>query len=629
MNSNSDLSGRISKAQAFLRSGCVADAAEVITESDYSADGPPLLKLVAGRIAIRQNRFDEAEWQFTKGLLQDKNNLGLRRELANLLNAQRRYDEAIYQWHAIAELSSDAGDFQKLAAVFVKLERFDDAIFFLRKALILSPPTSARLHLLGTAFLRSGNFIEAEDAFNKTLELEPSRVDALREYSRLRLKQGDAENAAELLRTVLSIQPDNPRSYRELANALSTARRNVEALVTLGEGIKKCGESAELLRELARATARTGDRLAAMELFGRVLAVNPDDFQASLEFIRQAMMARKFGPAKDMADKLIALHPENPDVHFEYGRVCMETGAPDRAREAFEKALQDKPELHQAHYRLAQLALRASDVARAVEHIGHAVSLDPERVNYRIDRARMNLALNHFDAAKADAEAALVVEPKNLKATQIVNLVREMSDEIPPVHVAIAFLGEVDDVLELRAVMAKAEEGLHEYWIAAPDRFPASIQGARVITAQHDTVEAQLAQLSEAPWMAIEPAVVASSVLARLAGPTIEATLRPLEKIYGRVIFTDAAGQSELTVMRRDLLLFFIDMAEIEGRPVRSLIDENGTMIRTLVVNPQGIMRRLPAPVLEGRDKVFLVSRHGFELYGGGEQFLRGMARVY
>ncbi|MBB2203387.1 glycosyltransferase, partial [Gluconacetobacter tumulisoli] len=37
----------------------------------------------------------------------------------------------------------------------------------------------------------------------------------------------------------------------------------------------------------------------------------------------------------------------------------------------------------------------------------------------------------------------------------------------------------------------------------------------------------------------------------------------------------------------------------------------------------------LPAPVLEGRDKVFLVSRHGFELYGGGEQFLRGMARVY
>jgi ADP-heptose:LPS heptosyltransferase/glycosyltransferase involved in cell wall biosynthesis len=339
------------------------------------------------------------------------------------------------------------------------------------------------------------------------------------------------------------------------------------------------------------------------------------------------MSLRRFGTAKEITDRLILEHPEHPEVLFEFGRVCLETAQPQRAREAFQNALERKPDLHQAHYRLSQLALRDNDVTAAVNAMGYAIALDPQRVSYRIDRARLHLALNQFDLARQDAEAALGVEPKNLKASQIVALVREMSDEVPAAHIALCFHAAEEELPTLRATISTVT-GEHEAWIATPFGTP----GERVLVSGRDGAEPLLTEASEAPWMAVAPASAAPALLALLADPQLNASLRGIEKMHGRVVFIDASGLPQLTVMRRELLHFFSDMALIERQPVHALIEAHEEMLRTVTVDPQGQVHRLPAPgaVREGgKDKVFLISRHGFELYGGGEQFLRGMAHVY
>jgi tetratricopeptide (TPR) repeat protein/ADP-heptose:LPS heptosyltransferase/glycosyltransferase involved in cell wall biosynthesis len=621
---------QIRHAASLLRDGKIAEGEAALRGFSPEMSGPAALKLAFALLYRARGRSEEAERQLLAGLALDEKELGIRRVLANMYSETKRLPDAVGQFAAIAEITETSEDLQRLAQALLRNSQPEEAVAALQRALKKASPTATRYAMLGTALYRLARYDEAIRFFQLALALEPSRIDTQREcglaYSRL----GRPLEAVPYFQKVVDLTPGQARGYLDLSRAYATAGATSEAIDALINGLHAVGESVDLLIELARHRARGGDRLAAMDLFARALAIQPDHLTAALEYIRQAMTARKFGPAKEVADKLIAQHPEHPEVLFEFGRVCLETAQPERARESFEAALRHRPEMHQAHYRLSQISLRANDIPAAVEQMSRAVDLDPTRVSYRIDRARMYLALGQFDAARADAEAALAIEPRNLKANQIVSLVREMSDERPEARVAACFHATAAELPALQAALAMLPAP-HEAWIVVSEG-AAPEAGERVLRLGRDAVEPTLTEASEAPWMLVAPAAAAPAIVALLADPSTEAALRPLEKIYGRAVFIDAAGLPAMTVMRRELLHFFGDMAEIEGRPAHALLAEHEEMLRTVTIDPAGVVHRLPAPTLpreDGREKVFLISRHGYQLYGGGEQFLRGMATIY
>jgi tetratricopeptide (TPR) repeat protein/ADP-heptose:LPS heptosyltransferase/glycosyltransferase involved in cell wall biosynthesis len=620
----------IKKAREYLKSEDVLSAATLLDQIDTNSAGPVFLRYVLGHFYYLKGNLPEAERQLVAGMILHPAHVPIRQLLANLYTKQNRAEEALVQLGAIAELTQDAADFQKLGTACLRAKYPDLACAAFQAAIKLDGSTTVRCALLGTALLRMNRYEEAVSAFEAALAGEPNRLDALRECAKAHLRLHRPEAALPHLWRIRNLEPLVVRSYVDLGRTLNAVGRSPEAEKVFEEGLQACGDDIDLLLELARHRARAGDRIVAMDLFARALAIQPDHLTAALEYIRQAMTARKFGPAKEVADKLIAQHPEHPEVLFEFGRVCLETAQPERARESFEAALRHRPEMHQAHYRLSQISLRANDIPAAVEQMSRAVDLDPTRVSYRIDRARMYLALGQFDAARADAGAALAIEPRNLKANQIVSLVREMSDERPEARVAACFHATAAELSALQAALTMLPAP-HEAWIVVSEG-AAPEAGERVLRLGRDAVEPTLTEASEAPWMLVAPAAAAPAIVALLADPSTEAALRPLEKIYGRAVFIDAAGLPAMTVMRRELLHFFGDMAEIEGRPAHALLAEHEEMLRTVTIDPAGVVHRLPAPTLpreDGREKVFLISRHGYQLYGGGEQFLRGMATIY
>lgn len=611
---------------SLLKDGKLGEAADAAAPLTGDVQHTALTRYALGQFALQQRKTREAENHFQEGLRLNPNHREIRRAYATLCSDQKRHSEAVDHLQNTVSKIQDPGDLQRLGQALLKSGQVEDALGPLLRS-IETRPNALSHNLLGSALMRQGRLVEAYEHYQQALQLEPNRLPALREGGLALMRMKRPQEAINHFSRLVELAPKEERGYLGLGRAQAAVGEIAAAAETFLSGLKVCGEDIDLLIELARLRARAGDRVAAKELFGRVLAVQPDHLYASLEFIRQAMTARQFAPAKEAADQLIKRHPDDPDVLFEFGRVCLETGQPERARQSFEQSLAKRPAYHPAHYRLSQLELRNNDVPAALVYLSRAVELEPKRVNYRIDRARLHLALNQFDLARQDAEAALGVEPKNLKASQIVALVREMSDDVPDAHVALCFHAAEKELPALRAALSSVPEA-HEAWVATPD----GAEGERILPCGRDEVEPLLTEASEAPWMAVAPASAAPALLALLAEPQINASLRGIETMHGRVVFTDASGLPRLTVMRRELLHFFSDMAQIERQPVHALIEAHEEMLRTVTVDPQGQVHRLPAPGAMrdgGKDKVFLISRHGFELYGGGEQFLRGMAHVY
>ena len=629
--SKDDLKAKIDATETLLKAGNVTEAARVMEALDPLDLTSPSLPMTFARLYRAQGRLEDTEVLLKSALDIYPHHAGMRRALANTYADLKRFAEAAEEYRLLTVDKPTASDLQKLGQMLLREGRAQEAVESLRASLDLEPPTAARYSLLGNALSVLGHDDQAFAMLEKAVETEPDRVDSLREYARALTRRSHFPAAIETLRRLVELRPKEARSWLQLAQVESGAGLQAQAIETLKAGLGHLGQDANLLMTAGRVHARAGDRLAAMEFFGRLIELEPDNLVASLEYIRQAMTARKFAPAKEVADRLIVKHPEHPEVLFEYGRVCLETAQPERARESFHAALARRPDLHQAHYRLGQLAMRDNDVAAAVAFMDHAITLDPQRVSYRIDRARMHLVLNHFTAARADAEAALLVEPKNPKAAQIVSLVREMAEEQPVASIAAAFYAESADLPELAAILT-AIPAPHEAWVSSPDADAMLAPDLRLLPVGRDALEPALADASGAEWMLIAPAASAPAIAARLADLALESALRPVERIYGRAVFTDANGLPVLTLLRRELLHLFADMAAIERRPVHALIEEHEAMLRTVTLAPDGTLYRLPAPhapVAGERDRVFLISRHGFELYGGGEQFLRGMAHVY
>ncbi|MCR0985556.1 glycosyltransferase family protein [Roseomonas populi] len=622
----------LKSAEAAAKAGKQEEAEAIVGLVRRSSLGPLEQALGVARLRMTGRQFDAAKRESLAALkMAEQARLESLRLLGAACTERREHKDAALYLRLAYEQTRHAGDAQKLGAALVRAGESEAALPLLQEALRAGPANATTYHHLGNAYSHLRRYDEAIAAYQNALKLDPLRTDCIRETGLAFFRSGRYAESLPFSERMLLLDPKKVRSYLELARAQAAAGNPEAAETCLRKGVEVCGSDPDLNMELGRLSARKGDRLAALDLFRQVLAAQPDNHKAALEVIRQALSARQFGLAKEVADALILRHPDNPETLFEFGRVCLDTAQPDRAREAFQAALAGKPELHQAHYRLAQISLRENNVAAAVGSMDHAIALDPQRVSYRIDRARLHLALNHFAAARADAEAALAVEPKNPKAAQIVSLVRDMADEQPVVRIAAAFHAEPGDLPGLAATLATIPAP-HEAWVSPLGDDTAAAPGLRLLPTGRDLLEPALAEASDADWMLVAPAASAPAVAARLADPALEGALRSVERIYGRAVFTDAAGLPVLTLLRRELLNLFGDMAEIERRPVRALVEEHEEVLRTVTLAPDGALHRLPAPkgLQDGhREGVFLISRHGFELYGGGEQFLRGMAGIY
>jgi tetratricopeptide (TPR) repeat protein len=397
-------------ADFCARNGRLEHAARCLAAADGRASTPALLRARAS-LAERQGMADRALVVWRAVAAAEPLAMDVHREVARLLletqgrpaairhvrEASERFPTHFGLLKLLLEITSeddgraresildrlvsmdpdDAWTRRERGFLLARRGRLDDAFAEAQTAFSLEPSSPANWFLWGRLCLLRGATKEAIDAFRQTIQLSVDFVPALSEW---------VENAPT---------PD------ERAQALETMKRELEAQVTLGEGVLAFRDLAQgllpkdrLLRALTELSVRRPDLWQTGSALAREL-IAQEDLAAAERVAEQTI--QKFPLQPLLRLDLASVHEAQKDATRERAalRKALELspglaparrglalsfereGKLDEARAEAEKALVSDPLDASSHGVLAAILWKAGQQALAMEKLKHAVFLEP------------------------------------------------------------------------------------------------------------------------------------------------------------------------------------------------------------------------------------------------------------
>ena len=132
----------------------------------------------------------------------------------------------------------------------------------------------------GIGLLLQGDLKGAEAAFQRVTRIEPGYADGWVNVARARIQEGNMTGAEEMLRKALTIDPALAKTHFFLGTALKSLGRYDEALEHLRTASARYPRDRVVLNQLGRVLFLQRKYNEGIEVFQRVLAIDPEDLQA-------------------------------------------------------------------------------------------------------------------------------------------------------------------------------------------------------------------------------------------------------------------------------------------------------------------------------------------------------------
>ncbi|MEP2667464.1 MAG: tetratricopeptide repeat protein [Cyclobacteriaceae bacterium] len=191
--------------------------------------------------------------------------------------------------------------------------------------------------------------------------------------------------------------------YYERAEELLSKRNYEEALIHINEALNINALYPEAYYTRGAIKEKLDDKEGALRDYTIYLELNPDQFDA---LFRKALLnfeLEKWARANADFRQLIKLPTgETTSIYFRQGQFAEGTN------QVFTSQSMNKA--HLFNY-LGLTEFEMKDYAIALTHFDSAVSHNPEVSNYYVNAGRCHEALEQFDKAKADYQAALKINP--------------------------------------------------------------------------------------------------------------------------------------------------------------------------------------------------------------------------
>lgn len=204
-----------------------------------------------GASALAENNPTLALQEFLKAERADSRDADIQAGLAQAYLQKRAYDLAEKHYKRAIDLSDDAPQhYNNLGALYLTMERYDDAIPAFRKAAdnLLFPTPEIAWTGIGLAYFKKHDYLAAESYYNKARELNPR-------YAQVQFRLGE-----------LFYGQDRPvEAVAAFARAVELAPRMVDAQYWLG-----------------LAAMKTRDNERARKAFEETIKLAPDSEQARL-----------------------------------------------------------------------------------------------------------------------------------------------------------------------------------------------------------------------------------------------------------------------------------------------------------------------------------------------------------
>ncbi|SPF78901.1 8-demethyl-8-alpha-L-rhamnosyl tetracenomycin-C 2'-O-methyltransferase [Aliiroseovarius pelagivivens] len=208
-----DEGGLVQYAEILIRHRSREAAAGILKRLEKLGATSREFYLMAGALAQRERRLDDAERLFTTALLKFKNDPQFSVMLAGVKIGKRQLETAEEILRNAHETSPRArAVIAQLIKVLTLRGNLPEAIDLARKSVTMfpQPDRPGRFVLLGQLLRQENRPDEARNAIQKALDLAPDNPDALIELAEQALIANDVQSARHLVEKVQAAHPANP-----------------------------------------------------------------------------------------------------------------------------------------------------------------------------------------------------------------------------------------------------------------------------------------------------------------------------------------------------------------------------------------------------------------------------------
>jgi cytochrome c-type biogenesis protein CcmH/NrfG len=221
------------------------------------------------------------------------------------------------------------------------------------------------LVLQGRSLLDCGQTDEAIPVLRRACALAPVEPQTHLCLGGALLRAGEPEAALECLRRAAMLAPEDADTLHLLATALCRAERHGEAVDVLRRAVGKRPDHAGTWVLLGRSLMALKRGGLAIEAFGRARELLPDDVKTGFELAQALVRTDRMQAARTLLEDLVRQAPDDYLVADLYGRVLRDFGELDRSLAAYD----------------------------------HALALQPDHPDIRLNRSLTLLSMGRFDTA--------------------------------------------------------------------------------------------------------------------------------------------------------------------------------------------------------------------------------------
>ena len=259
-----------------------------------------------------------------------------------------------------AKFEENPEDFEltkKLANMYLELNRPEDAVVYLSKALELNPDYAQGYNQIGVCYVTQNKLDEAEKSLINALKLDFDLIEAHFNLATLYQKRGDYKRALSHFKEVVLKNPDDYVVYHRMAECALAVSMNDEAEEFLKEALRLKPDFLEAAADLSTHYIKQGRLPDAENILGNILKHHPK--VAGLHFSLGLVLKEQEKHLEAIAHhREVVLLDENNAEAFNYlGECCVAADMKEQSEPFFAKAIKLEPGYYQAIFNLGKLYL--------------------------------------------------------------------------------------------------------------------------------------------------------------------------------------------------------------------------------------------------------------------------------
>lgn len=387
-----------------------------VRSTSRNASTPAEGALLRAKSSHGRGALDDAERGY-RGVLQVEPDHPEALHMLGLLRFQGgRMDEADALMRRSIELMPSALALANHASVLIGLDRRDDALACLDRALALNLSHLRALLLRAGVLADLGRYVESVTAYDRLLEFAPTLVDALCRRGTVLRMLGRHTDALASCDRALSVNGRSFDAYRLRAHVLRDMGRLEEALESYGRALALVPNSAEALLMQGLTLADLGRLQPALASLSDAIAGEPDNIDALYNSAVMLERLGRFEEALARCDRVLALDSGHAAALGNRGNALHGLARFADALESYDASLRAAPDSLEVLCNRARVLSHLRREQEALESCERAVALNEGYGPGWFTRGRILQRLHRYEEALASHDRVIAIDPSDRPA---------------------------------------------------------------------------------------------------------------------------------------------------------------------------------------------------------------------